>query len=128
MINYMNVTFWNWHSFVVGVHLPDALQLVLQRRDLVLDRSKRQRHMIREWLRTVEDRRRLVRVGLQLRRVVDRISKRQDGEPGPLVEVAAVLSGVVQRGNVQARLFRGDRDGPVQNDLKEGLTVKEKII
>ena len=56
-------------------------------------------------------------VGLQLRRVVDRISQRQDREPGPLV-AAAVLSGVVQRRDVQARLLRGDRHGAVQDDLE----------
>jgi len=113
-------TFRHRHPLVIGVQLPHALQLVLQSRDLVLDRSERQRHVILERLRRLlEHRHRLRRVGLELRRVVDRVSEGQDREPGPLVAVAVLAGVVVQRRHVQTRLLRGDRDRPVQDDLEE---------
>lgn len=101
---------------MIGVQLPDALQFVLQSRDLVLDGSERQRHVIQRLRSLFEDRFR--RVCLELRRMVDRVSKGQDGKPGSLVAAAVLARVVVQRWHVQAGLLWGYGDRPIQDDLK----------
>jgi len=54
--------------------------------------------------------------------VLDGVAERQDGEPGPLVDVGLDAGVRVERWHVEVRLLWGDGHGAVKNDLKVGMS------